>query len=162
MPYGEKMMNIRKKGKRVAVVIISFIVIILFIFLKMKYGTYGMRDFNDFFNQSKQEILEKNGEPINRDPFIEGCETITFDDIEYTFSSEYPESARITDPNIRFGVLRIGIGSSRTEVMLAFGLKKQLINEVENEYSAQNGIYAITFYFDENDRVCKIACGTGV
>ena len=50
-----------KNGKRVMiVVIIVFIVIILF--LKMKYGTYGGYDFNRFFNQTKQEVLQKNGE----------------------------------------------------------------------------------------------------
>ena len=64
--------------------------------------------------------MEKNGEPIKREALYGDCEDIVFEDIEYTFISEYPESARITDPNIRFGILRIGIGSSRTEVMLAF------------------------------------------
>ena len=46
--------------------------------------------------------------------------------------------------------------------MLAYGLKKTLSNEEENEYAVQNGIYSTSFYFDENDRVYKIACGTGV
>ena len=72
------------------------------------------------------------------------------------------ESVRITDPGIRFGILQIGVGSSKKEVMLAYGLKETLSNEEENEYAVQNGIYSTSFYFDENDRVYKIACGTGV
>lgn len=46
--------------------------------------------------------------------------------------------------------------------MLAYGLKKTLSNEEENEYAVQNGLYSTSFYFDENDRVYKIACGRGV
>ena len=43
-----------------------------------------------------------------------------------------------------------------------YGLKKTLSNEEENEYAVQNGLYSTSFYFDANDRVYKIACGTGV
>ena len=159
----ENVMN-RRKGKRKMVVIgiIVLIFIVLVIFLKMKYGTYGLHDFNYFFRQSKQEILEKDGEPVNREKLYGNCEDIKFEDIEYTFIGNYPESVRITDPDIRFGILQIGVGSSKKEVMLAYGLKKTLSNEEENEYVVQNGIYSTSFYFDENDRVYKIACGTGV
>ena len=154
----------RRKGKRKMVVIgiIVLIFIVLVIFLKMKYGTYGLHDFNYFFRQSKQEILEKDGEPVNREKLYGNCEDIKFEDIEYTFIGNYPESVRITDPDIRFGILQIGVGSSKKEVMLAYGLKKTLSNEEENEYAVQNGLYSTSFYFDANDRVYKIACGTGV
>ena len=154
----------RRKGKRKMVVIgiIILIFIVLVIFLKMKYGTYGLHDFNYFFRQSKQEILEKDGEPVNREKLYGNCEDIKFEDIEYTFIGNYMESVRITDPDIRFGILQIGVGSSKKEVMLAYGLKKTLSNEEENEYAVQNGLYSTSFYFDANDRVYKIACGTGV
>lgn len=159
----ENVMN-RRKGKRKMVVIgiIVLIFIVLVIFLKMKYGTYGLHDFNYFFRQSKQEILEKDGEPVNREKLYGNCEDIKFEDIEYTFIGNYMESVRITDPGIRFGILQIGVGSSKKEVMLAYGLKKTLSNEEENEYAVQNGLYSTSFYFDANDRVYKIACGTGV
>lgn len=151
----------RRKGKKLIVGIGIVVLIFLFLFIKMKYGTYGMHDFNSFFNQSKQEILEKKGEPISREALYGGCEDIVFDDIEYTFISEYPESARITDPDIRFGILRIGVGSSRREVMLAFGLKDRFIPESDDAYGFQNGIYRVGLYFDEDDRVYKITCGKG-
>ena len=151
----------RRKGKKLIVGIGIVVLIFLFLFIKMKYGTYGMHDFNSFFNQSKQEILEKKGEPISREALYGGWEDIVFDDIEYTFISEYPESARITDPDIRFGILRIGVGSSRREVMLAFGLKDRFIPESDDAYGFQNGIYRVGLYFDENDRVYKITCGKG-
>lgn len=106
--------------------------------------------------------FRKDGEPVNREKLYGNCEDIKFEDIEYTFIGNYPESVRITDPDIRFGILQIGVGSSKKEVMLAYGLKKTLSNEEENEYAVQNGIYSTSFYFDENDRVYKIACGTGV
>ena len=157
--YMENAMN--RNGRRVMiVVIIVFIVIILF--LKMKYGTYGGYDFNRFFNQTKQEVLQKNGKPKSRDVLDETCEDINFDGIEYTFGAKYPYSARITDPNIRFGILKIGVGSPRWEVMLAYGLKAPLENDEKNQYNVQNGIYATTFYFDENNCVYKIACEVGV
>ena len=109
-----------------------------------------------------EEILEKDGEPVSREKLYGNCEDIKFEDIEYTFIGNYMESVRITDPDIRFGILQIGVGSSKKEVMLAYGLKETLSNEEENEYAVQNGIYSTSFYFDENDRVYKIACGTGV
>ena len=152
----------KQRRKQMVTTCIVIIIFILLLFLKMKEGTYGCGDFNKFFNQTKQEILEKNGEPIQREALNDDCECIAFDGVDYIFILDSPESARITDPDILFGILRIGVGSSKTEVMLAFGLKKRLINECENEYSVQNGIYAISFYFDENDRVYKIACGLGV
>ena len=79
----ENVMN-RRKGKRKMVVIgiIVLIFIVLVIFLKMKYGTYGLHDFNYFFRQSKQEILEKDGEPVNREKLYGNCEDIKFEDIE--------------------------------------------------------------------------------
>lgn len=154
-------MNRRKKGKRVVAVIAVVIVIVLLIFLKMKYGTYGRSDFHKIFYETKQEILEKNGEPIKREALYGDCEDIVFEDIEYTFISEYPESARITDPNIRFGILRIGVGASQKEVMLAFGLKDKLLNEKEDVYGFQNGAYRVSFFFDENDKVYKISFGRG-
>ena len=83
---------------------------------------------------------------------------INFDGIEYTFGAKYPYSARITDPNIRFGILKIGVGSPRWEVMLAYGLKAPLENDEKNQYNVQNGIYA--------NRICiccgNSSCGTGV
>ena len=78
---------------------------------------------NRFFNQTKQEVLQKNGKPNSRDVLDETCEDINFDGIEYTFGAKYPYSARITDPNIRFGILKIGVGSPRWEVMLAYGFE---------------------------------------
>ena len=55
-----------KRRAKVVIGIIILIFIVLVIFLKMKYGTYGLHDFNYFFRQSKQEILEKDGEPVNQ------------------------------------------------------------------------------------------------
>ena len=113
-----------KRRAKVVIGIIILIFIILVIFLKMKYGTYGLHDFNCFFRQSKQEILEKQGDPVSREKLYGNCEDIKFEDIEYTFIGNYPESVRITDPDIRFGILQIGVGSSKKEVMLEYGLKK--------------------------------------
>ena len=77
-------------------------------------------------------------------------------------SPQKPDSIRVTDPNIRFGILKIGVGSTRREVMLAYGIKKKLKNDKGNAYSVQNGVYVTTFYFNDNDRVYKIACGISI
>ena len=62
-----------KRRAKVVIGIIILIFIVLVIFLKMKYGTYGLHDFNCFFRQSKQEILEKDGEPVNREKLYGKC-----------------------------------------------------------------------------------------
>lgn len=54
------------------------------------------------------------------------------------------------------------MGSTRREVMLAYGLKKTLKNDKGNAYSVQNGVYVTTFYFNDNDSVYKIACGISI
>ena len=41
-------------------------------------------------------------------------------------------------------------------------LKKTLKNDKGNAYSVQNGVYVTTFYFNDNDRVYKIACGISI
>ena len=45
-----------KRRAKVVIGIIILIFIVLVIFLKMKYGTYGLHDFNCFFRQSKREL----------------------------------------------------------------------------------------------------------
>ena len=141
------------------------IFIVLLIFLKMKYGIYGKNDFNNLFNQSKEEILKNYGNPIEDKMLNTRSERLTYDKIDFIVSSsspQKPDSIRVTDPNIRFGILKIGVGSTRREVMLAYGLKKTLKNDKGNAYSVQNGVYVTTFYFNDNDRVYKIACGISI
>ena len=41
-------------------------------------------------------------------------------------------------------------------------MKAPLENDEKNQYNVKNGIYATTFYFDENNCVYKIACEVGV
>ena len=152
--------------KRMQIIFIGIaIFIVLLIFLKMKYGIYGKNDFNNLFNQSKEEILKNYGNPIEDKMLNTRSERLTYDKIDFIVSSsspQKPDSIRVTDPNIRFGILKIGVGSTRREVMLAYGLKKTLKNDKGNAYSVQNGVYVTTFYFNDNDRVYKIACGISI
>lgn len=41
-------------------------------------------------------------------------------------------------------------------------IEETIKNDKKNQYSVQNGIYATTFYFDENDQVYKMTCGVGI
>ena len=52
------------------------------------------------------------------------CEDIKFEDIEYTFIGNYMESVRITDPGIRFGILQIGVGSSKKRSYAGIWIKE--------------------------------------
>ena len=130
---------------------------------KMYYNVSILSDANSVAIENSSVLYSNCGQfSCYREYCIYETDTFKFEDIEYTFIGNYMESVRITDPDIRFGILQIGVGSSKKEVMLAYGLKETLSNEEENEYAVQNGIYSTSFYFDENDRVYKIACGTGV
>ena len=75
----------KQRRKQMVTTCIVIIIFILLLFLKMKEGTYGCGDFNKFFNQTKQEILEKNGEPIQREALNDDCECIAFDGVDYIF-----------------------------------------------------------------------------
>ena len=55
----------RRKVKNVIIVVGIIGLIALILFIKMKYGTYGYYDFQHFFDQSKENIIETYGEPID-------------------------------------------------------------------------------------------------
>ena len=62
--YMKNVMN-RRKVKNVIIVVGIIGLIALILFIKMKYGTYGYYDFQHFFEQSKENIIETYGEPID-------------------------------------------------------------------------------------------------
>ena len=51
----------RRKGKKIDYIYRDSYFYCFINFLKMKYGIYGKNDFNNLFNQSKEEILKNYG-----------------------------------------------------------------------------------------------------
>ena len=80
----------RRKGKKLIIFIGIAIFIVLLIFLKMKYGIYGKNDFNNLFNQSKEEILKNYGNPIEDKMLNTRSERLTYDKIDFIVSSSSP------------------------------------------------------------------------
>ena len=96
----------------------------------MKYGIYGKNDFNNLFNQSKEEILKNYGNPIEDKMLNTRSERLTYDKIDFIVSSsspQKPDSIRVTDPNIRFGILKIGVGSTRRDIVAQLSRQKSEI-----------------------------------
>ena len=72
--------------KNVIIVVGIIGLIALILFIKMKYGTYGYYDFQHFFDQSKENIIETYGEPIEDEYINEYCEDMTYEDIKFVIS----------------------------------------------------------------------------
>ena len=83
--YMKNVMN-RRKVKNVIIVVGIIGLIALILFIKMKYGTYGYYDFQHFFEQSKENIIETYGEPIEDEYINEYCEDMTYEDIKFVIS----------------------------------------------------------------------------
>ena len=83
--------------KNVIIVVGIIGLIALILFIKMKYGTYGYYDFQHFFDQSKENIIETYGEPIEDEYINEYCEDMTYEDIKFVISlpGEKPENHNI-------------------------------------------------------------------
>lgn len=64
--------------------------------------------------------------------------------------------AEITDPDIRFGILKIGVGSSKGIVEGMYRFKKKLVDLDENEFGINDGANTIVFEYDEQNRVKKM------
>jgi hypothetical protein len=139
-------------------------------------NTLGVADLDD------EDILEKYGEPENQECWVsESNPDVNILDCVYpSFNALYVVSKttngenkyyltllRITDENLRFGKLHIGIGSTRLAVRLAYLFDKK-ISKKELAYSAKDypgvdeGFYGedwcrILFCYDENGRVESMA-----
>jgi hypothetical protein len=109
-------------------------------------NTLGVADLDD------EDILEKYGEPENQECWVsESNPDVNILDCVYpSFNALYVVSKttngenkyyltllRITDENLRFGKLHIGIGSTRLAVRLAYLFDKK-ISKKELAYSAKD------------------------
>jgi hypothetical protein len=68
------------------------------------------------------------------------------------------QNSIITDPNYKLGIFRIGIGSSKNMVKLAYMGAKRQVDE-ENGYI--DGVTWIDFTFDKNNKVKQIQIYNG-
>ncbi len=106
--------------------------------------------------ESYDIVLQKFGTPIKVETDTT-CFKAYYENINiicYTNGSTY--LAEITDPDIRFGILKIGVGSSKGIVEGMYRFKKKLVDLDENEFGINDGANTIVFEYDEQNRVKKM------
>ncbi len=142
--------RIRKKPFVGALVV----VVGLFLFWWI-WGNYDMNYWKNI-GDSYNAVLQKFGEPIKVEidttcfkAYFENMNVVCYDN-----GSTY--LAEITDPDIRFGILKIGVGTPKRVVEGIYHFKRKFIDLDENEFGVNDGVVSITFEYDENDCVKKM------
>ena len=167
------------------------LIMILLLIFSTTFNTY-VRDYFaalDLRRRSYDNILERFGEPLSivSHERREHLFTAQYDGIEFILSgrtrSAWVSAMRIFGSEYRFGRRRIGVGSTREEVISAYNdgrlhrmakwLERSLFNDgrpVQNGqmwdnpdggFTIVDGIHWVRFYFDEDDRVMQIDISAG-
>ena len=138
------------------------------------YGTYvndyhayiGIRDLARF-----DLVIETFGEPLSIDSITDARADVVFDGITFIFNHgqgglSYLEThgmvvgIMITDPDIRFGRMRIGVGSTRFNIRFAYWLLyRTWFWQNDERLEVVDGDTWLKFDFDENNRVRIITFG---
>lgn len=131
------------------------LVTVIHLFILLKWGEYDL-DYWEDISDKYEEVTERFGEP-NQLIYEEKYYCAYYDEIEIVcYNNGTTYLAIITDEDIRFGFLNIGIGSHKTLIEGIYCLKEKMIDLNENEIGIKDGIDTIIFEYDENDKVKKI------
>ena len=138
----------------ISIIILAVIGVII---LWMKYWTYAQY-WEEIGGRNYEQIVEKYGGPN------EIKEKGNYDEIYYdemVFHRGGPRCNRvdfviIEDETIRFGILNIGVGSSKSTIEAVYFFKPKLQPVGENSFAVTDWTNDITFEFDEDDKVKKI------
>ncbi|MCM1267674.1 MAG: hypothetical protein NC302_07185 [Bacteroidales bacterium] len=116
------------------------------------------------------QIIEVNGEPdkitrekVKDDDIVQ----LEYDDGTRVFVFGEDEDGHrslcrmeLTDPEYRFGRKKIGIGTDKSIIEKVYRNSYHgLIEGPYDEYYVEDGDCSVSFYFDENDKVCKMVVG---
>lgn len=147
----------KTRGKEVFWISIIILAVIGVIILWMKYGTYAQY-WGEIGGRNYEQIVEKYGEP-NEIKKNNNYDELYYD--ELVFHCVGSERNRvdfviIEDEAIRFGILNIGVGSSKSTIKAIYFFKPQLQPVRGNSFAVTDWVNDVTFEFDEDDKVKKI------
>lgn len=136
-----------------------FLVFIFIILLWMKFGEYT--NYWKKIGRNYNQVVEKWGNPKDIEQ-EELYDKVYYEGIELTCEGknhEWVHLAVIENPDVRFGFLKIGVGSSETTVETIYRLKDKLDTKDDNSFGVIDGITYLTFEYDSNRRVKRMYLG---
>lgn len=154
--------NKEKLIKRMKKQMFSIGILLLFIcgiLLWMKFGEYT--NYWKKIGRNYNQVVKKWGNPKDIEQ-EELYDKVYYEGIELTCDGknhEWVHLAVIENPNVRFGFLKIGVGSSETMVETVYCLKKKLDTGDNDSFGVIDGITYLTFEYDSNRKVKRMYLG---
>ena len=112
-----------------------------------------------------ESVVEKMGEPLRIEEKNDWGYVVHYDGLELG----YPcielgalEYVKVTGNQYRFGMWRIGVGSTRKKVESVYRHIKKIHGMRDNEVGVIDGLRWVTYVFDENDIVKEIYLSNGL
>ena len=157
------------KKRNLCIVGLVILLLTVVIFMLNRRSIYVQDYFAEIglINRSHESVIEKFGEPNDIIHPDVGLPVFQYDGIEFIFFGDQRTFTgialvRILSPEFRLGRRRIGVGSTREEILHAYRHSLNIWEDPEtNDLFIHDGKSTMNstwlyFYFDEDDRVEKI------
>jgi len=146
----------KKKVALVALALLAIVSYILYfgkVYERNYFEKLGIYDLG--FNY--EEMIKVFGNPKETYWTENGFYDAKYDDLIFSYFGDSPEAIviciTVLDEKYKFGWRKIGVGSSKKEVLRAYRRVKRSPDE---GYAFVDGLMWVEFFFDENDRVKEI------
>ena len=159
-----------KLNKKVSIIfsIMSCLILIFGIYLlrhpifcyeKDYFGKVGLPK-----NHLYKSVVEKMGEPLRIEKTEDGYYIVHYNGLELGTGIKLGivQYVKVTGEQYRFGMWRIGVGSTRKKVESVYRHIKKIHGMRDNEVGVIDGLRWVTYVFDENDIVKEIYLSNGL
>ena len=159
-----------KLNKKVSIIfsIMSCLILIFGIYLlrhpifcyeKDYFGKVGLPESHLY-----ESVVEKMGEPLRIEKTEDGYYIVHYNGLELGTGIKLGivQYVKVTGKQYRFGMWRIGVGSTRKEVESVYRHIKKIHGMRYNEVGVIDGLRWVTYVFDENDIVKEIYLSNGL
>ena len=131
----------------------------IFCYEKDYFGKVGLPESHLY-----ESVVEKMGEPLRIEKTEDGYYIVHYNGLELGTGIKLGivQYVKVTGEQYRFGMWRIGVGSTRKEVESVYRHIKKIHGMRYNEVGVIDGLRWVTYVFDENDIVKEIYLSNGL
>ncbi len=157
-----------KRIKRVAVVIIVVVLIVLFIYFCFHPLVYQSDYYSELGigqNHLYSGVVQKKGEPLKVWQNDNGDWIVSYDGLDIRYGKQLKgifECVTITGNQYRFGIWKIGIGTSRKKIESIYKHMNKLKDLPKDEFGVIEGYTWVRFKFDKDGNVSQIKITQGI